>query len=407
MKKSLFSNLWLMLMAAVMFAACSDDDAGGPAAPLQPKADGFYVYGTNTIASAPTEQRARLAGAKLNPAKSGGAQTKPGVYGRYMYIGANSTIQFTEVVNGEAVVLGAAGGGTKSAGADLGNTDINAEFIHGTLEAGAPAIQVDEEGLYYLFVDANTDHFRLMKVDAQIFGDAQPGQWSTGTVLPMKSANKDAAVFEATGVNLTGESGYKYRMNRGYEVYNDGEIATLTFLGVESYGAAWDSGVNDLIYKDENIPQKETGTFLVRLEYNPLTDKWTETKIKDYSATQMSLFGNAFVLPSGEEANWNTGLNLHAPAVEGSVYTWNWDNVGLIEGREFIFLENGAWGGLLIDYTGATVEGAAVTNGNIVDATTVGGEHHNYRVVAGGPYNIKLVIDAAAGTRKVVINPAG
>jgi hypothetical protein len=75
----------------------------------------------------------------------------------------------------------------------------------------------------------------------------------------------------------------------------------------------------------------------------------------------------------------------------------------LIQDREFIFLEDGAWGGVQIDFPGATNGGAAITGGDIVDATTKEKEFHNYYVVEGGTYDITLAIDAAANTRTVTI----
>ncbi|AHM58469.1 hypothetical protein D770_00975 [Flammeovirgaceae bacterium 311] len=388
----------LFAMLPLFIFSCGKDDDPAPQV-LQPKLDGVYVYGTNTVADVPTAPAARLSGATLNPAKSSGAATMPGVYGKYMYIGANSTIQISEVENEVATVYGAENGGTRIAGEELDHTDVQDEFIQGTLEANAAPIEISEEGLYYLFVNTNDMHFRLMRVEPEMFGDTQPGQWTTGTALPMVSADRDGAVFEANGVSLRGESGYKYRLNKGYEVYNDGSMATLTFLGVESYGAAWDAGVNELIYKDENIPHQETGVFTVRLEYDAATGEWTETKIKDYSTTQVGLFGNAYTLPNGEAAAWNEAYGLTTPEKDGNVYTWSWNDVALIEGGEFVLLENGEWGGLAVLYNDATERA-----GNAFDEGVTKAEgSENFMVVAGGEYDISLAIDVETGTRTLTI----
>jgi len=169
--------------------------------------------------------------------------------------------------------------------------------------------------------------------------------------------------------------------------------------------------VNDLGYHLDNIPHHESGMFTVRVEYDAETGEWVETKTRtgglqvNHSDTQMGLFGNAFVV-NGEEADWNVGYSLHAPTAEGNVYTWTWESAELIEDREFIFLENGEWGGLQIDFAGAAVGGAAVENGQIVDATTVGGEYKNFFVVEGGAYDITLVVDVENDSRAVTITPA-
>lgn len=396
MKKLFFTRFMMLTLMSLVLFSCGEDEDDAPQV-LTPKLEGLYVFGTNTIASEAVDPNARMVRAVLNPAKSGGANDKEGIYGQFMYIGANSTIQFTEVENEVGTTYGALGGGTVADGIDVGNTDIADELIHGTLEEGAPAIRVSEEGLYYVFVNTNDMTFRMMKVEAQMLGDAQAGQWSTGTVLPMIHASTDSVVFEKTGVPLTGATGYKYRFNNGYEIFNDNAtMATLTFLGVESYGTAWDTGINDLIYKDENIPHKETGVFTVRLKYDAATRKWTETKIRDYSTTSVGLFGNAYMLPSGAEGAWDQAYGLHTPTKNGNVYTWMWDNVQLIEGREFVILENGEWGGLSVVFNDAiTREGEAFTSNKIVKSA----ESENFMVATGGTYDISLAIDVNTGER--------
>ena len=404
MKRLLSKQLLLLSFLSFFMFSCGDDENPEPVV-LTPKLEGMYVFGSNTIAAEAIDPKARMVQAVLNPNKSGGKQNQEDIYGQLMYIGANSTIKFTQVENEVGTTYGAAGGGTVGAGVDAGHTDIQDEFIYGTLVKDGPAINVEEEGLYYVFVNAIDKSFRMMKVRANMIGDATPGNWGTSTPLPMVFASKDSTIFEAT-VNLIGAAGYKYRFNEGYEAFNDGNIATLTFLGVESYGTAWDTGINNLIYKDENIPNKVGGKFTVRLKYDATNNTWKETKTKDYSTTSMGLFGNAYTLPSGAEGNWGSGTDgygLHTPTKSGNVWTWTWNDVTLIEGREFIFLENGTWGGLQIDYTGATIAGAAITAGQIKDATTVGNEYHNFYVATGGVYNITLSIDTKTDARTITV----
>jgi hypothetical protein len=330
-----------------------------------------------------------------------------------MYIGANSTIQFTEVEGEISATYGAPNGGDTDPGSEIGDTDVTDDIIHGTLTEDASPINITEEGLYYVYVNMNNFEFRIMKIDAEMIGDATEAQWTAGTVLPQVHASTDSTIFEATGLPLVGSSGYKYRFSNGWEVFNNNDMATYTHLGVESYGTAWDLGINDIGYFGENIPHKENGVFTVRLKYNASIGEWSETKTKtgnillNYSENQMGLFGNAYLLAPGDTANWASGedgYGLHAPVKSGNVYTWTWTDVNLLEGREFIFLENGAWGGLQFDWSMLTsVGGAAVVAGNIVDATTEGGEYHNFLVMVGGNYNVTLTIDAEADTKTVTI----
>ena len=414
MKKLLFPKLMLMLMATVFFTSCGDDTEPAPEV-LTPKMDGVYVFGTNTIAEDALDPDARMALAVLDPAQGAMVESMEGVYGKFMYIGANSTIQIAEVEDEVGTTFGAAGGGTVTHGSEVPNVPIEDEVIHGTLEADAAPIEVSEEGLYYVFVNTNDDTFVLMRVEPQMIGDATEAQWAAGTPLPQVFVSEDSAVYEATGLPLNGASGYRYRFNDGWHVHQGPNVVTLSSLGVESYGEAWDTGVSDLGLFLDNIPHHEDGIYTVRLTYNAATNEWSETKIKtgdlavDFSAVEMGLFGNAYINSAGDTATWTAGVDgfeLHAPTVDGNVYTWSWNSVDLIQDREFIFLENGEWGGLQIDYTGATVQGAAVDNNQIVDATTVGGEYHNFFVAEGGAYDLSLVIDAETGARTINIAPA-
>ncbi|WP_017731116.1 hypothetical protein [Nafulsella turpanensis] len=414
MKKLLFPQLMLMLVASVFFVSCSDESEDPAPEVLTPKMDGVYVFGSNTIADDALDPDARMSLAVLDPTQGAMVESMEGIYGKFMYIGANSTIQFAEVEDEVGTTFGAADGGSVGIGAEVGNYPINDEVIYGTLETEAAPIEVSEEGLYYAYIDTNTDQFVLMRVEPNIIGDATEGQWATGTPLPQVFLSKDSAVYEAS-IPLTGASGYRYRFNDGWAVYQDPNIVTLSSLGVESYGEAWDSGVSDIGFYTENIPHHEDGIYTVRLTYNAATGEWDEDKVKtgnlevDYSAIEMGLFGNAYVTAPEDTANWEAGVDgyeLHTPVVDGNTFTWSWDAVDLIQDREFIFLENGEWGGLQIDYTGATVQGAAIENGQIVDATTVGGEYHNFFVAEGGPYNITLVIDGETDARTINIVPA-
>ncbi len=411
MKKLHLIPIMLLLIVPMIFSSCKKDEDNTPIV-LVPKLSGLYVFGTNTLADVAVDPNAKMARAVLNT-KNGGPENREGIYGKLMYIGASSTIQFTSVDSLGSANYGATDGGTVSPGPQVGLNDINADIIHGTLLEDAAAINIADEGLYYVYVDFNTLEFRIMQVKAQMIGDATELQWTAGTPLPQVFVSKDSAVFEITNMPLVGSSGYKYRFNNGWELFNDGSIFAFTHLGVESYGDSWDAGVNNIGYFNENIPHKENGMFTIRLKYNASNGEWKETKTKtsnlliNYSANQMGLFGNAYVLAPGDTANWGSGTDgygLHIPVKSGNIYTWTWNNVDLIEGREFIFLEDGGWGGLQYDWAMLTsVGGLAVTEGKIVDATTTGGEWHNFQVITGGKYNITLAIDAENDTKTVTI----
>ena len=412
MKKLVQSQRLLLLamlfLASTVMTSCSDDGDKKDPPPPPPKAEGFYVFGTNTIASVGTDLKAKMAKALLDPSKEPGITNKDGVYGKYMFIGANSTISFIDVdADGKATQFGAEDGGDTDLGLDIDFVPINDNVIHGELKVKGDPIKVQDEGLYYTWVDTNQGIFTIVPIKAQMIGDATEAMWDAGTALPMISTNKDKTIFEGTSINLKGSTGYRYRMNDGWHTSSVPGQITMSSLGVVSYGDAWDSGINDVGFYLENIPHKVDGVFTVRLEYDAALEKWTETKTKtgdlliDYTNKKLGLYGNAYTVPGGAEGTWEEGpgYGLHEPTKAGNVYTWTWNDVTLIVDREFIFLQDGEWGGVQIDFAAATNNGAAITNGDIVDATTMAKDFHNYYVKNAGTYDITLVINAETNVK--------
>lgn len=401
MKKLISLSIgWLALLALPLWiSSCNGDEEGGPGE-LLPKLDGFYIYGTNTIAETALEPNAKMARAILDKGQGALVENMEGVYGKFLYIGANSKIKFAEVKNEVGTSYGATGGGTVSTGGDVGSVPINDNVIHGTLVADATEINVAEEGLYYAFANVTTKQFILMRVEAQMIGDATEAQWASGTSIALKSASKDSTVFEAV-LPLRGESGYRYRFNDGWHVYQDANIVTLSSLGVLSYGTAWDTGINDIGFFLENIPNKETGSFRVKLKYTASTGEWDETKVRSYAGVQLGLFGSAFTLPGGGTGEWSPETAYKVNVTQsGNNYSWTWADVVLSQDGEFVILENGNWGGMMIFFNDATARtGNAFTNTKIVK----GADSENFKVAVAGTYDIKVTINAITNARTLEI----
>ena len=406
----------IILALPVFFLSCSDDGEEEPVIP-PPNLEGMYIHGTNNIAVLATDEGAKMNLALLDPNQGAKVESMDGIYGKFLYIGAGGKIQFTEVVdvNGTkvAAVYGAAGGGSVDSASVVGNVAIKDVVIHGTLVENGQEVNVAEEGLYYAYVDTNDYSFVLMKVKGQIIGDATVNMWASGTSLPQIYVSKDSSVFQATNVPLKGSSGYRYRFNDGWHVHQDPNIVTLSSLGVPSYGEAWDTGVNNIGFHLDNIPHKQDGLYTVRLKYTAATGEWKETKIRtgdyvvpvDYSAYNMQIIGDATA-----NGSWNGdgsgGYGGHTPSKDGNVYTWTWNDAPLLVDKEFIFLQDATWGKFQLDYSQATVNGTAISNSKIIDATTapVNGPYHNFHVMEAGSYDVTLVIDAATGTKTITIN---
>ncbi|HZV71500.1 MAG TPA: hypothetical protein VFG10_18235 [Saprospiraceae bacterium] len=393
MKKNSYRMLWLLSFAIVvsLFTGCKEDEV--KPIDLLPNLNGLYVYGTNTVATKAGTAASKVNLAVLDHTKGAMVDNLPGVFGKFIHIGANSTIKIAYVQDATKKIYGAAGGGSIDSAIVAGG-QVKDLVIHGTLLSDGPAINVASAGLYYLFVDVNTETFILMPVKANIIGDATALQWAAGTALPLKSSDTLSTVFEGTNIPLVGASGYRYRFNDGWHAFEGTSVVTLSSMGVTSYGASWDSGINDIGFHLDNAPQKETGIFTITLTYNAKTGEWTEVKTKtgellvDHSADEFGWFGNAYYVSGSTEGAWDAIHHIQTPVKDGNLYNWVW-HLTLIQDRSFVLRQNGgaaAW----ITFGGAAKVGTAFTDGSIVKENG----QDNYFVATGGNYLITFTINA-------------
>lgn len=389
--------------------ACNNDDPTPTPTPIPtptptPTAsDAVYVTGTNTIAADTSDDAAVLNLAILDPGKGAMEESLAGYYGKFMFIGANSSIDITTVVDGTTTVYGTSDRAIDSS-ATVGGA-INDLVIHGSLEADSDPITVDDEGLYYLFVDMNARKFILSPVKADIIGDATQGQWATSTPLPLKSTDASTTVFEITNLPLFGNSGYRYRFNNGWHFFDGDDAVTLSSLGVPNYGDAYAAGTNDIGFHLDNAPNIQEGLYTITLTYDAATESWEETKTRtgdltmDYSTVEFGLFGNAYYVTGTVEGAWDAIHHTQLPTVQGSVYTWTWTQ-DLIANRAFVIRENTA-NGEWVTFTTATREGTAFTDDSIIQEAN----SQNFFVVIPDVYDITFSINTDTDERKVVIEP--
>jgi hypothetical protein len=411
MKKLWISRLLLLLFVSLVVVSCGSDDADNGPTVLLPKLDGFYVYGTNTIAAGPSEPASRMVLAILDKSKTPKIESKEGIFGKFMYIGANSTISFAKVEGDKGTIYGADKGGAISNGLTIENVPVDDMVVNGTLVENAEAIKVATEGLYYVFVDTNTGAFVFMPIKPSMIGPATPKGWEAGTKLNLKSTAKDKTVFEAS-IPLKGADGYRYKLNDGgWHAYQKvDQITTLSSLGVPDYGVAWETGVNDVGIQISDMPNKEPGVYTVTLTYTAATNDWEEVKTKtgelpvDYANFSVGILGDA---TEGGDFNGNgNGYEIKKPSKSGDVFTWTWDNVAFIQDKEFIFLKDAKWdSGLQLDYEGATVGGDAITAGDIINAKAapVNSKFANFHVINAGTYDVKLEINGKTNAKTVTI----
>jgi len=405
MKKNRFNLLWLLSFSLLvtLFVACDKDDDPNPI-DLVPNLNGLYVYGTNTVATTPGNSASKMNLAVLDHKQGAMKSSQAGVFGKFIHINAGGTLQLAYRNGDIAKIYGCDGGGALDSAITVGG-QINDKVLHGTLTNEGDPIVVANAGLYYLYVDVNTETFILMQVKANMIGDATENQWNAGTALPLKSSDTLTTVFEGTGIPLVGASGYRYRFNDGWHVYKGDSIVTLSSLGVLSYGAAWDSGINDLGLLIDNIPQKESGIFTITLTFDFKTQLWTEVKTKtgelqvNHSADKFGWFGNAYYVNGTVEGAWDAIHHIQTPTKDGDLYNWVW-NLELIEGRSFVLRQDGG-AGAWITYGGAAKQGASFDDQSIIKENG----QDNYYVAKGGNYKITFTINAVDEGRILTIDP--
>jgi hypothetical protein len=394
----------VLFVLSTFLLACSDSEDEQP--PVNE--DGFYVYGSSTVAASAADDAGLMEKAVLDHKKGAFVQSMNGVYGKFIFIGANSTISFSEVKDKTEKKFGATDGGTVANGSDVDNVLIDDEVIHGVLTENADPVEILNEGLYYVYVNSNSGIFVVVPVEANIIGDATENGWNSGTALALKSSSASETIFEGTNIALYDGHGYRYRINNGWHVWNDETLVTLSSMGVaELWPDAIAKSQNDIGFFLENAPHKVDGMYTVQLKYTAATNKWTETKTKtgpllqNYSDVNVGLFGNAYHLANGDPGNWGDPYEVKSPQKNGNVYTWTWNDVVLIEGNEFVILQNGTWGGMSFLWNGTVARtGTAFSSNKITNE----GTNENFHVRTGGTYDITLTIDSATGTKTVNID---
>lgn len=371
-----------------------------PQLPIIP--NGFYVFGTNTVATEAGSDASKLDLAVMDPGKGSMVESIAGVYGKFIHIGAQGSIQFTFVESGIRNAYGVDGTASVDSAEAIGGS-VKELVLNGSLIKDGQAIEVAEEGLYYLYADMNKLKFVLMPVKANIIGDATEQEWTGGTVLNLVSSDTSVTVFELTELPLVGASGYRYRFNDGWHVLNEDPEITLSSLGVASYADAWSSGTNDLGYFLENCAHKESGVFTIQLKYDAATQTWSETKTKtgelltDYSDTEFGWFGNAYYVNDTTPGAWTDIDLVQRPIRDGNLYTWSW-NLELIEDKSFVLREN-VQNGIFITYGSVNKVGAAFDNRFIRKESG----QDNYYVAQGGTYTVTLTINAEDEGRTIRI----
>lgn len=405
-KLSLLLSVFVAL--AISFTGCKDD----PTPPNLDEVieDGFYVAGAAT-GSDNLEVNYKMA-TGLNEV---GGIKRAGMYEKYVALEANKEFY---------LLLREAQVGTRYS-ATLADFDTEGEgdqptvvLKRGTLVTGnsAPAMTVSESGLYHIVLDLNEANDLA---NAQII--VAPAQWGVRgamngwgfTAFDTPAFNRTTMAYTMTDVQVANSGAFKFAYGGGWKIQLDdaGLVKANTNLGNDA-AEAGELMPNDLVPngKDINIAR---GIYTIKLTWklaqgdikNSYTAELTKTgslEAIDYKDCEMELVGSGVAEQTGSTADpsswgWGNVYPAGKPAVNGTVYTWTWNNVSLLaEGfkvRTINAEESGGvagfdLGGSIVDL-GNSASGITTPDGNIVAPV--------------GTYNITLTIDANTDTKTLVI----
>lgn len=385
MKTNILKLTWLFLAALLTFTACKDDDDDDPVL----VEDGFYVKGPGTALTA-----LDVKGLFKSTRNEVGQVDRPSLMEIYVAVtGGSEGFQIVKVTGGVASNWGPAADFAMVETANLDNDEPKNGLWRGTLEENENMFTVAESGLYHVVFDTEVMVVTIAKADWGIIGGATPGGWGTSTDMPA-TFDLETMNFEATGVTLM-LGDYKFRYSNGWKIIISGDTIKVN----TNFGGT----LAALVPGGDNINNSVTGIYTVSLTwtlgaaYTATLTKTGEVAAIDYTNTQLGLVGDGLMV-GGVQHNWDSTIEVSAPAVNGTDYTWTWNNIEVTTLGSFKIREGQDWNGKILGYPQVTMAGSGASNfGTNGDG--------NFVPTVDGTYNFTLLIQAATETYTFTVEP--
>ena len=409
------------LALAFTFASCDKTGKDGGNDLDNVTEDGFYVAGPATGSTELTADYMMAAG--LNEVD---ATNRGGMFEKYIALEANKEFYLLLYANGEETRYGATL--SKFDVSEKTDNPTDVEVKRGVLATGpdAPAMKVTKSGLYHILLDLNEGGdlpFGAQIVLAPVTWGYRGvnGDWGW-TEMTASEFNAKTMTWTVENVAVTSACSFKFAYGGGWKLDLDdaGKVKANTNLGIdaEAEGPLAD---NALVPNGKNISLERGNAYKFTLTwtlkggaikngYEAKVEKTGTIEIKavDYSDCQLELIGAGVAEQTGavaDASSWGWGNVLLAgndgkPAKAGDVYTWSWNKVTLtVDGWKVRTVGYAETGGVAAFDLGANV----IDTANSVEGVTTDGD---IKVPTAGTYNVSLVIDAAADTKKIVITAA-
>lgn len=397
MRKSLFSMIMLLAVSLMVFNACNNDDDGNNNTVIVE--DGIYVKGAGTaLTDFDIKGLMQVTRNEVNQTE------RASLMEIFVAVkGGTDGFSIVNVVGGTPTYWGP---GADFAEVAEGTTDEpKVAFWRGSYTETETPFTVANDGLYHVIIDTELGKVVIVPVQYWgLIGAATPGGWGDDTQMASTGFDLNTMTFEATGVEMT-KADFKFRYSGGWKV----EVDTVLDLGEGVVGVKvntnFGQAVDDLVPGGDNIANDVPGIYTATMTWT-LGSGYTATLTKtgdiaatDYTNVGLGLTGDG-VLDGGVAVGWGPIMGEQTPAVDGTNYTWTWNNVEVTSAGSFKIKDSDPnWGGVIIGYPQVTMAGSAAadfdTNGD-----------GNFVPTADGNYNFTLLIEAATETYTFTAEPA-
>lgn len=277
MKKQILERMLtialLVLMGAMFFVACNDDEDEPPIVVL----DGYYIKGAGT-ALADLADNGRFA----NTPNEVGQVARAQLFEMYIPVKAGSDGFNIVMVKGDTLkTYGPGSDFAQVAEAELDVEEPKAGLWRGSLVETDAKFTVPEDAMYHIMFDNEVMIVAIAKVEWGVIGGAV-SSWSESTPMPTGSFDLNQMKFEVAEVTML-ENEWKFRYSNGWKIIIDPDFNTggadagikvNTNFGAVNQG---DVAVDVLVPGGKNFANDTYGIWKVTLNWK-LGDGYTATK---------------------------------------------------------------------------------------------------------------------------------
>jgi hypothetical protein len=403
MKKNLLKFSWLLIVALLTFTACNDDDDndGNNNNPDVPQVeDGFYLKGA---ATALTELNSK--GIMKITSNEVTKEDRAELLEIYVAVkGGNDGFNIVEVTGATQKTYGP-GSDFAVVGEDArDNDEPKVDFWRGSYAETTDKFTVPEDGLYHVVIDKELKKVVVAPVVWGVIGAATPGGWGESTQLSA-TFDLNKMTFQGTDIPLS-IGDYKFRYSNGWKIILDTDLDVGGGDKGVKVNTNFGGAVDNLVPGGANINNATTGKYTITItwelgkSYVASLEKTGENDLNDYTDTELGFVGSG-IIAADTVLGWNVTIDLKTPAVNNTVYTWNWTNIQVTnaDNGSFKIREGQDWNGVIIGYPQVTMTGDAADKFETND-------DGNFVPTQNGTYDFTLVVDAATETYALTVNAA-